>query len=297
MTIPAFPEFRPVELADRHYIERLLELEQPTASEMCFANIFLWRETYSFRVASLDGGIVVRASHRSGDTFYLLPFGVNDLAASVRTMLSEDSNYGKLYRVPESAAKALESAGFRVQLDRDNSDYVYLSSDLIELAGRKLHRKRNHIAQFRSKYDYEYHRVTTKDLVIGCADLQTKWCDIRDCFQPENFTLAEEHRAIMEALSNLDELGLVAGAVMIDGHVAAFSIGGPLNDETLVIHFEKANPAYPGLYQVINKEYCTDVAVDYRYVNREQDLGEPGLRKAKESYYPHHMVDKYIVEL
>jgi uncharacterized protein len=287
--IPEFPDFRPVELDDRSVVEEMLSLEQPTTSELTFANIYLWRGKYDFGLARIGRTLAVRATDSYGDSFFLPPVGPGKLDAA-RLLLETSS----VRRVPESMALHLKSDGWWVEADRDNSDYVYLASDLIELPGRKFHRKRNHIAQFGRDHHYEYRRVT-RELRSSCEELQETWCDIRDCFTPENVSLAVEHGVVMEALSLIDDLNMVAGAILIDGKVAAFSIGGELNSETFVVHFEKANPAFPGLYQILNKEFCGDWAKNYRDVNREQDLGEPGLRKSKESYCPDHMVDKYTV--
>jgi hypothetical protein len=286
--LPGFPEFRPIELADREIIEPVLQHAQPVISELTFANLFLWRNVYQFSLSSASGGLAIRAIDRLGEPFFLPLVGVTDEELIVKEMRL------KVCRAPEYLARKLESLGFRIELDRDNSDYVYLADDLINLPGRKFHRKRNQIAQFEASTSYEYRRVTP-ELVAECVKLQETWCDIRDCFIPGNRSLAEENAAVIEALTLLDELKLSAGAILVDGEVVAFSIGGRLNNETLVIHFEKACPAYPGLYQVINREFCADVALGYKFVNREQDLGEPGLRKAKESYFPHHMVFKYAV--
>lgn len=291
--IRQYPDFQPVELGQGQVLEDLLRMEQPSTSEMSAANIFLWRRTYGFEISRFGDGVIVRGTDRTGDPFFLPPIGVSDKPDVVRQIL-DSVDGAEFRRVPEDMANSLREDGLFVEYDRDNSDYVYLASDLIDLPGRKYHRKKNHLAQFRNKYEFEYRRVTGK-LISECVDLQVEWCDIRDCFIPENISLADEHVAIIDALNLLDELSLVAGAVLVDGRVAAFTIGGKLNPETLVIHFEKASPAYPGLYQVINHEFCADVAVDYRFVNREQDLGEPGLRKAKESYYPSHLVNKYNV--
>ncbi|MBI2842899.1 MAG: DUF2156 domain-containing protein [Armatimonadetes bacterium] len=295
MSVPAFPEFRQIDPADCRMLKELFRLDQPVTSELTCAGIILWRHKYGFRVSRLLDWVVIRADE---GPFFLPPVGVSDVPTAVCEIfdLSEQEGRAKpeIRRVPEPMALELAEQGFAVEMDRDNSDYVYLARDLIELPGRKYHRKRNHIQQFASKHDYRYARLT-RDLVPECIELQETWCDVRDCFTPENVSLAEEHAAVMEALSLLDELGLIGGAIVTDGSVAAFSLGEELNRDTFAIHFEKGNLAYPGIYQVMNQEFCADVAVGYPYVNREQDLGDPGLRKAKESYYPDHLVHKYIV--
>jgi hypothetical protein len=107
--------------------------------------------------------------------------------------------------------------------------------------------------------------------------------------------LANESVAIKEAFTHFDDLGVKGGAILIDGKLEAFTLGEPLNRETVVIHIEKANPAYEGLYPMIHQAFLEQEWSEYTYVNREQDLGEEGLRKAKESYFPHHMVHKYKV--
>jgi hypothetical protein len=108
--------------------------------------------------------------------------------------------------------------------------------------------------------------------------------------------LLAEDFAVHEALTFFEELGFKGGAILINSVVEAFSLGEPLNEDMAVIHIEKANPEIPGLYAAINQLFCLNAWSEVTYINREQDMGSEGLRKAKESYYPHHMVNKYIVK-
>jgi hypothetical protein len=110
-------------------------------------------------------------------------------------------------------------------------------------------------------------------------------------------SLLGEERAIYEALINIEKLNFKGGVILIDGKVEAFALGEQLNPQTAVIHIEKANPAFDGLYQLINQEFCIHEWSTLPYINREQDLGEKGLRESKLSYHPHHMVNKYTVQL
>jgi hypothetical protein len=180
------------------------------------------------------------------------------------------------------------------EFDRGQSDYVYLAEDLIKLQGRKYHRKRNHIKQFKEKYSYQYLPLTS-EWISECLRLETEWCDLRHCEAIPG--LLNESVAIKEALTCYETLGLKGGAILIDGKVEAFTLGEPLNQNTVVIHIEKANSAYEGLYSLINQAFLENEWAEYTYVNREQDLGEEGLRKAKESYFPHHMINKYTLTL
>jgi hypothetical protein len=123
--------------------------------------------------------------------------------------------------------------------------------------------------------------------------MQEAWCQFRECV--EKADLLAEDFAVREALTCYEELGYQGGAIVINSAVEAFSLGEPLNEDTAVIHIEKANPEIPGLYAAINQLFCLNTWSNFTYINREQDMGSEGLRKAKESYYPRHMVDKYTL--
>ena len=181
---------------------------------------------------------------------------------------------------------------FRVLPDRDSSDYVYSAQDLINLAGRKYHKKKNHLNRFLKDYQFEY-RDLDMELVECFLVLQEEWCKMKECIEsPE---LHSEDYAIHTALTSFEELDYKGGAIQIGSKIEAFSLGEKLNDNTAVIHIEKANPEIPGLYTAMNHSFCSSAWPDMKYINREQDLGIEGLRKAKESYHPHHMIDKYTI--
>jgi hypothetical protein len=161
----------------------------------------------------------------------------------------------KLARVSSAQMQRLGVTGerFSIEPDRDNWDYVYSVPDLVELAGERYHSKRNHIAQFRAEHaDWEY-RPLTPDFVPACEELQDLWCDERHC--DLSATLRAESSAVKEALRNLDRLSAVGGCILVGGMVRAFTLGEPLNADTVTIHIEKANAAYHGLYQVINQQF------------------------------------------
>jgi hypothetical protein len=186
----------------------------------------------------------------------------------------------------------MDPAKYAVVNDRDNSDYVYLAKDLISLSGNKYHRKKNHLNQFIKNHAFEYHPLNT-ELVRRVLGMQEAWCQIRECVVKPDL-LAEDF-AVREALTYFEELGYQGGAVLINSVVEAFSLGEPLNEDAAVIHIEKANLEIPGLYAAINQLFCLNAWSNFTYINREQDMGSEGLRKAKESYYPHHMVNKYTL--
>jgi len=174
--------------------------------------------------------------------------------------------------------------------DRDNWDYVYLREKLANLSGRKYHSKKNHVNAFKKDYpDYVYEPITmaNKDECILFSD---KWCEHR---LADDKSLKCEFCAIKEALNNLEFLNIKGGLIRINGNIEAFTFGEKQNDELVVVHVEKANPDIRGLYPTINQEFIQNNWTDVKYVNREEDMGKEGLRKAKESYNPEFMVKKY----
>jgi len=186
---------------------------------------------------------------------------------------------------------------FVIESAREHFDYVYNSEDLGQLKGRKYSKKRNHINQFLRDYEATYNYAPlTSDLVQGCLDLAEIWCQQRLC--DEDISLTHEFCGIQDALNNFELLHIEGGVILIDGKVQAFSLGEQLNNDTAVVHIEKANPNFHGIYPVITKSFSEHRWQEtVAYINREQDLGDPGLRRAKESYYPHHLVEKFRIRL
>jgi hypothetical protein len=211
----------------------------------------------------------------------------------------------KIARVPEEVASRFDwkAKGLVVEFDRDQSDYIYLSENLINLQGRKYHRKRNHIKQFKEKYIYQYLPLTI-EWISECLRLEAQWCDFRQCEVIPG--LFNESVAIKEALTHFEALGVnsvrnSSGALnpaeIIPKYDPVAEQWGIFSNDTIVIHIEKANPAFEGLYPLINQAFLESHWSGFTYVNREQDLGEDGLRKAKESYFPHRMINKYTIGL
>jgi hypothetical protein len=297
-SVPELPEMRELTFDDRALIEGLLSREPPDTSELTFTNLFIWRDAYGLRLSRVKGALCM-FSWRSDpeDSFVLPPLATDDAPAIVDTALQHLKDNGHDAKLARISSAQLERLGitaerFAIEPDRANWDYVYSVSDLVELAGDKYHSKRNHLAQFESAHQYEY-RPLTPDVVPGCEEVQDLWCDEKHC--DLSASLRAESRAVKEALRNLDRLSASGGCILIGGKVEAFTLGEPLNNDTVTIHLEKANAKYHGLYQAINQQFLAHRWRDFAFVNRQQDLGIEGLRQAKGSYHPHHMVEKHIV--
>jgi uncharacterized protein len=289
-------EFKPIELSDQDIFREHLTADQPKASELTFTNLFMWRHRYCPEWSRYAGCLLVVLRPKDGELFGMRPVGPGDKREALKALtehLKELSPGPRISRVCEEFVESfVDVNSYEIVADRDNSDYVYLSKNLIKLSGNLYHRKKNHLNKFIKSYSFEY-RSLDREVVNKFLDLQEDWCELRECLESPD--LFDEDRAVYEALTNYEELGFKGGAILIDSKVEAFGLGELLNHETAVIHVEKANPDIPGLYAAINQMFCAHEWADVKYVNREQDLGLEGLRKAKESYYPDHMVDKFTL--
>jgi len=297
-TVPLFPLLKDLAMDDKPLFDLAFKQSPPVISEFTFTNLFIWRHAYRIKISRLDHFLCL-LSDQGENSFFFPIIGRGDVVECYRALLHYHKDKGTHHRVarlPEEAVSGIdwEGAGMVTELDRDQSDYVYRVEDLVKLTGRKYHRKRNHIRQFKENYRYQYVPLVS-EWIPECLRLETEWCNLRQCDVIPG--LAKEFLAIKEVFTHFDELGVKGAAILIGGRVEAFTFGELLNPDTVVIHIEKANPAFEGLYSVINQAFLENEWPACTYVNREQDLGEEGLRKAKESYFPHHIVHKYTLAL
>jgi len=179
---------------------------------------------------------------------------------------------------------------YRIIPDHKFWDYLYRTKDLIELKGRKYQQKRNHINRFQQHYRFIYHSLQPKHFP-ACRRLFAEWAAEKGD-RPE---VEEERMALNEGLDNYNRLQLKGGVLEVEGKIQAFAIGSRLNKDTAIVHFEKANPAFSGIYSVINQQFIANEWADTRFINREDDMGLPGLRQAKERYHPFRMIEKFTV--
>jgi len=290
-------DFKAIEIQDKPLFDEYLAKDPPQVSELTFTNLFIWRHHYKPAWLEWNGCILVLFHPQKGSSYGLCPFGPGDKESALDALCKEiakETADVRICRVGEEfVANHVDTAKYDALPDRDNSDYIYLAKDLIHLSGNKYHRKKNHLNQFIKNHAFEYHPLNA-ELVERVLGMQETWCQIRECaLKPD---LLAEDFAVREALTHFEGLGYRGGAVLINSVVEAFSLGEPLNEDTAVIHIEKANPDILGLYAAINQLFCLNAWSEVTYINREQDMGVEGLRKAKESYYPHHMVNKYILK-
>jgi hypothetical protein len=295
MNIPEFPDSRELTLEDKQLFDSLFAADPPEISAYTFTNIFAWRESYSTQVSRIGECILVHYN-RKGTRTCLMPLGGRCARPAIEQAFRQAGDASiEFGYLPTSVVELFRGdPRYSLDLDRDNWDYLYLASDLIDLPGRAYDAKRNFINRLNSQHRYEYVRLN-HELAAECHDFAERWCDEKFCETVEG--LRRERCAVYQMLTNFGPLKLVGGAIRIEEQVVAFSLGEALNPETLVVHVEKADSSIDGLYQLINSEFCIHEAPGYTYVNREQDLGVPGLRKAKESYHPTRLVETWRLRL
>lgn len=268
----------------------LLAATPARASDYSFINLWGWAETYGLSWMFRDGLCWIR-QERPVPALWA-PVGPWDRIAWTREMLPEK----RLIRVPEPLAGQLAAClGAEAAEAREHWDYLYSVPELIALSGNKFHKKKNLLNQFRKLYEWTYSPITA-DCVEQALELQDSWCLWRDC--ESDCTLVQENEAIFRVLTNWDRIpGLIGGAIRVEGRMVAYTVADALAPDTLVIHFEKGHPEYKGVYQAINQIFLERDGQLYSRVNREQDLGDEGLRKAKLSYNPVDFVKKCEVRL
>ena len=295
--IARFPEFTPLDISHRDVFEKHFLEMQPAVSEFNFTEIFAWHSIRETKITVHNCGLFVYLN-KAGKKYFYPPFGKNCSPKSLTAVLdyfltqNEETHF---YGFDSDGALMAEETGKLTAIeDRDNADYVYSLNDLITLSGRKYDGKRNHLKNFYRNNDFEFVTVTSA-MIPEVMAFQKQWCLERGC--EDDLSLKNEGVAVMEVLNNFDKLNVFGAIIKINGKIEAFTAASELNSDTAVVLFEKGNPGIRGIYQAINKEFCERMLSKYKWVNREQDGGDEGLRKAKLSYNPDHLVSKYVVKL
>lgn len=294
-------DFSEITLNSKTLFDQYIIKHHPEISELTFTNFFAWRYYYKFRYAIISDLLCIISVPGNGEPFAMMPIGeVNEdkFAAALEGLkeyfgkkgwklvfrkITEDELVFFRGRIPSETS---------VVYDRDNSDYLYNTVDLIGLRGKKYDGKRNHINRFKKLHTYEYVSLECA-LLDECSRIMEQWCEAKNCScQSGDYC---ERQANMELLRNYRTLGCKGALIKVDGVFEAFTVGEMLNEDTAVIHIEKAKNSIDGLFTLVNQQFAEREWGGTTYINREQDLGMEGMRKAKLSYQPIKLVDKYSV--
>lgn len=285
-------KFNRITVASKEVFDRYMQHSDIRNCDMSFANIFCWQEVYRSAWAEVEGFLVVRFHIDGGSKVaYMQPVGskADDDFTRIVPLLEEDAtSIGQPLRLAgltDQAAEMLRRAfpdKFAYADNRNFADYIYNADDLRNLTGRKYQPKRNHVNRFTNEYEYRYEPLTAahKD---ECMRLEAEW---RKSHTENRQSITAEQHAMLRGFDHFDALGLLGGALYIGDRLVAFTYGSPINGETFDTHMEKADTSYDGVFAAINMLFARHIPDQFRYINREEDMGIEGLRQSKLSYHP-----------
>lgn len=285
----------------KEYLNKFLEKANSENSELTFTNLFMWRKSYHVKFSVISDCLVIISKHKDNPAIIYFPIGDGDHIACLNEVISEFQKTGENFLIRINNNIDLEklkiSFGqkFEIMKDTNSFDYVYRVQDLSELKGKKYHAKRNFTNRFENKYNYIF-EIMGPDKKGECLSLYKKWLHEKEDDIPG---LDESFEAVSELLDNWESLDITGACLRVDGTMVAFSFGEPMISakNTVVIHFEHADTSFDGAFPMMNRQFLLNCWQDFEFVNREEDMGLPGLKKAKESYYPCHMAKKYLAKL
>ncbi len=295
-------DFKPITIDDKEVITSFTLPSPLRNCDLAFSNMCSWRFLYLSEYAVYKNFLLIRfyiEEKNKKRIAYMRPIGNGDFRDALLQLEEDSWQHGHpllMLGVTPISKDLLEEAfpgEFSYIPERDYFDYIYLREDLATLKGKKFQAKRNHVNKFKKQYAYEYEPLTA-ELVPECLEFEAKWykANRTDDDQEE---LTDERKSMIFALTHFKELNLLGGAIRIDHKLVAFTFGSPINQDTFGVHVEKADTDYDGAYSIINQEFASRIPEQYVYVNREEDLGIPGLRKAKLSYNPTILLPKAAV--
>lgn len=285
-------EFCDIKIEDKEWIKPLLSFSGYRGCEYTFGNNFLWSSAYDIKVARYKDFYIVQ----SGDNF-LYPAGKGDVPEVISVLRHHCAEQGKTLCFSSSPKSGMEllkemyGDSIQVMANRDIFDYCYNYTDLATLVGKKFHSKRNFINRFENnRWSYE---EITPDNISDCKQILQQWYEENK--ENDGASMQQEIAVAGKGLDNFTQLDFIGGLLKVEDKPVAFTYGERINDDTFDVHVEKALSLYDGSYPMINKQFVSRLSTEYKYINREEDMGEENLRKAKLSYHPAFMEEKFQI--
>jgi len=293
--LPSFPRFAEISLEQKELLQDPLKNTADGISEFTFSNLYLFRRRYAYKVSMFYNILTkseefIISGEREGKKFFSCPFSCPP--AEILRELFNTHDYWKNIgeSIIASSGEFLENEGIKIGEDRDNFDYLYLRGDLAELGGKKFHKKRNLVNAFLLSYPDHSSVPLSASLIKDAAAVLKDW--------EERSGDSGDYIAASESLELFDEFQLEGRLVYVNGRPAAFCSGESVaGGKMFALHFEKAIDEYKGIYQFVNQDFARNLSESYTYINREQDLGDEGLRQAKMTYRPCAFVKKHTGRL
>lgn len=288
-------EFKPITIHDKEAITPYILNSNIQDCDLSFANLCSWHFMTESSYAIIHHHLVIRFRHPQGFHEYFMPLGEGSFIPVIEELeeLARREQAPLCLRgvLPEMRNRLEEvyPTLFEYSSDRNFFDYIYKREDLAELKGKNYQPKRNHVNKFRKEYEFTYEPLT-EEVIPECLQFESEWCIKHGYIENEN--IRNERRALTFALHHFQESGLTGAVIRTSGRVVAFTFGAPINHNTFGVHYEKADINIDGIYSAINQLFASHLPTQYLYLNREEDLGIPGLRQAKLSYHPALLLEK-----
>ncbi|BBF45102.1 hypothetical protein lbkm_3861 [Lachnospiraceae bacterium KM106-2] len=286
--------FKKITYDDLAILKKQFESNPNQGCEFSLGNAYMWNHHGSLEYDIIKDSLVFRNIEDDMITYHIQRHS-SEFIAIVEQLVSEAKaskkkvKFSNLLEPMIDELKERYPDQFSYSYQRDNCDYIYEVASLRDLSGKKYHGKKNHVNKFKKTYEFQYEEIS-KDNIEECRNMKDQWAQLKE---ESNASFQDELTAVNIALDHFEEFGLVGGAIRIDGEVKAFTFGEKLTDDTFVTHVEKAYDDIHGLYSAINQQFAQNSLQEYTYVNREEDLGVEGLRKAKLSYHPAILWEKH----
>ena len=291
--IPQYPIFKTFDLNDLEEISKHLTKITPSICEFSPVNLIIWKDFDNPALTIINNNLCILVSAPNEPPFFLEPLGNNKLQETIEFCLK---HCGKISRATEAFAARVPLGKYHIKCLRNHFDYIYETKTLADLKGRRFDGKRNHIKNFARRHpDYKYIPLTL-DLKDECLNLFEEWFSARaESRHFPKLAYTSQKKALVNAFTNYNPLHIPGGALIINEQVKGFIMASRLNAHTASVHFQYGHPALRGIFQTLLYEACNKTFSNFKYINLEQDLGIPGLRKAKLSYYPLKLEKKFEI--
>lgn len=293
-------DFKDITLSDKQWIDTLFRANNLNSEEYNFTFSYIWRDVFKYKAARVNDYVIIGSFRDGHPPSYLFPAGTGDVGPVISALEEHAEKTGGILvfhcvlKEHKALLETMYPGGFEFLELTDYYEYVYDAGSLITLAGKKLHSKRNHIHRFKENNpDWRYETITPENLP-EVALMSEKWCEINGC--NEDKSLSNEACSVKNAIADFFALEMDGGLIRANGGIIAFSMGDRLNTDTYLVHIEKAYGDIQGAYAIINQQFAEHNCKDFLYIDREDDSGNEGLRKAKQSYRPVYMVQKYAAK-
>ena len=292
--------FKDITIEDKNLLSSYFNKRTSLSYEYLFSSLFMWRNSFNIKYSIIDGALIILRQEDKGK-YFMQPLGytknsINSIIKKLKNLSLKEDNFNFLFGDVEENFKNYLQFEFKNKIeifeDINDFEYIYKTKDLIELKGSKYHKKRNHYNTFKKLYNCKIKEISSDKIKDDCLKLLDIW-NKNGNYSFTNFDL--ERKAILECFHNMNHLDLKSIAIYDNSSIVGFSIGDILNN-TGIIHIEKANNDYNGVYSFLNREFLLKDFSKTTFINRQEDCGNLGLRQSKESYYPIKKLKKYWIK-